>query len=140
MPCGLGSLLEHLLGVLFEFAASIGVAHLVLVRSALLADLVSHSTVFLGIPLVITCSIDRLPIVCCPLVLFFGFLGDDVHETVFEGLLVLGQSVLLPRVVENFGVEVVSAHARLEETHACLVVGLLLKLEGTTVLHELSEF
>ena len=68
-----------------------------------------------------------------------GLLSDNVQYTVLEGLLVLAQPVLLPGVVVNVAVEVVSPHAVDEETFAGSVVGLLLEFERTAVLHELSE-
>ena len=68
-----------------------------------------------------------------------GLLPNDVHHTVLEGLLVLGESVLLPSVVEHSWVEVVPRHAPIEESLTCPVVGLLLELECAAVLHELTE-
>ena len=68
-----------------------------------------------------------------------GLLSDNVQYTVLEGLLVLAQPVLLPGVVVNVAVEVVSPHAVDEETFAGSVVGLLFEFERAAVLHELSE-
>jgi len=65
---------------------------------------------------------------------------DDVQYAVFERFLVLAQTVLLPRVVVDVAVEVVSAHAIDEETLACAIVRLLLELQAPAVLHELSKF
>ena len=65
---------------------------------------------------------------------------DDVQYAVFERFLVLAQTVLLPRVVVDVAVEVVSAHAVDEETLACAIVRLLLELQAPAVLHELSKF
>ena len=54
-------------------------------------------------------------------------------------MFVLLESVLLPGIVVNIGIELVSLHALLEEAHADLVVGFLLELEGSTVGHEVVE-
>ena len=64
---------------------------------------------------------------------------DDVHHRVFESLFVLAQSVLLPGEVHDSSVEVVASHAALKEPCALTVVWLLLELELSAVLHELSE-
>ena len=72
--------------------------------------------------------------------LFFRLLANDVEDTVFESLLVFRQPVLLPGVVEDPAVKVVPLQARFKEANASPIVGLLLKFEGTAVLHELSEF
>ena len=68
-----------------------------------------------------------------------GLLSDNVQYTVLEGLFVLAQPVLLPGVVVNVAIEVVSPHAVDEETFAGSVVGLLFEFERAAVLHELSE-
>jgi len=67
-------------------------------------------------------------------------LSDNVEYTVFKGLLVLAQPVLLPGVVVNVAIEVVPPHAVDEETFASSVVRLLFEFERSTVFHELSEF
>ena len=54
-------------------------------------------------------------------------------------MFVLLESVLLPGIVVNVGIELVSLHALLEEAHADLVVGFLLELEGSAVGHEVVE-
>ena len=59
----------------------------------------------------------------------FGLFADNVHQACLEGLLVFAQPVLLPSVVEDADVQVVSGHAPFEETQARAVVGLLLELE-----------
>ena len=56
-------------------------------------------------------------------------LADDVEDTVFEGLLVLGQPVLLPGVVEDAVVEVVALHAAFEVVEALAVVRFLLEFK-----------
>ena len=73
-------------------------------------------------------------------ILLTWLLADDVEDTVFEGLLVLGQPVLLPGVVEDPAVKIVPLQARLKEANASPIVRFLLELEGAAVLHELSEF
>ena len=73
------------------------------------------------------------------IVLHAGLLADDVEHGVLEGLLVLGQTVLLPRVVEDAWVKVVALHAALEVVQAGAIVGLLLELERPAVLHVLAE-
>ena len=69
-----------------------------------------------------------------------GRRNGAVEDAVFECLFVLGQPVLLPSVVKDATVEVVPSNARLKETVASPVVGLLFKFECATVLHELSKF
>ena len=86
-----------------------------------------------------------LALVCGPgsggacVLLSTWLLSDHVKYTVLEGFLVLAQPVLLPGVVVNVAIEVVSPHAVDEETFAGSVVGLLFKFERAAVLHELSE-
>ena len=72
--------------------------------------------------------------------LFTRLFADDVEDTIFEGLLVFRQPVLLPGVVEDSAVKVVPLQARFKEADTSPIVGLLLEFEGTAVLHELSEF
>ena len=64
---------------------------------------------------------------------------NDVHQTVLESFLVFSKTILLPSVVKHLRVEVMPSHASLKETNCGLVVRLLLKLEGSAVLHELFE-
>jgi len=66
-------------------------------------------------------------------------LANDVEHTVLEGLFVLRESVLLPRIVKDEWIEAVPRHAAIEETKAGCVVRLLLEFQGPTVLHELTE-
>ena len=66
-------------------------------------------------------------------------LSDHVEHTVLESLLVFAQPVLLPGVVVDVTVEVVSPHAVDEEAFAGAVVWLLLELKAAAVLHELTE-
>lgn len=68
-----------------------------------------------------------------------GLLADDIEHTVLEGLLVLGEAVLLPGVVEDAAVKVVALHAVLKKAEADPVVGLLFELELAAVLHILTE-
>jgi len=46
---------------------------------------------------------------------------------------------LLPGVVKDASVEIVTLQALLEEGETCSVVGLLFELEGAAVLHEFAE-
>ena len=66
-------------------------------------------------------------------------LADNVQHRVLERLLVFAQTVLLPGVIEDAVVEVVPLHAALEIAEALAIVGLLLELQSTAVLHELAE-
>ena len=66
-------------------------------------------------------------------------LADDVEHTVLQGLLILWKSVLLPSVVEDASVEIAYRHTVLKKATAKPVVGLLLELELSAVLHELLE-
>ena len=67
-------------------------------------------------------------------------LADDVQHAVLESLLVLRQSVLLPSVVKDSSIEVVSLHALLKEANASSIVRLLLELKRTAILHKLPKF
>jgi len=72
----------------------------------------------------------RLPSCDFTVVVFIGrFLSDNVHNRVFECLLVLTESILFPSVVHEFTVELVPHHAGLKEVVASFVVRLLLKLK-----------
>ena len=73
-------------------------------------------------------------------VLFLRLLGNNVHQTIFESLLVFCKPILLPSVVKDAWVEVMTLHATFEESNACFVVWRLLKFERSTVLHVLFEF
>ena len=66
-------------------------------------------------------------------------LANHVQHRVLERLFVLAQTVLLPGVVEDTMVEVVPLHAPFEVVQALTIVGLLLELQGTAVLHVLAE-
>ena len=68
-----------------------------------------------------------------------GLLFDHVQHRVLQGFLVLRKAVLLPGVVKSAGIEIVSAHALVKEAEAGFVVGLLLELERSAVLHVLTE-
>ena len=72
--------------------------------------------------------------------LLLWLLGNDVHQTVLQSFFVLCQSILFPCIVEDSRVEVMTLHAAFKESNAYLVVWLLLKLQFSAVLHELSEF
>lgn len=75
------------------------------------------------------------------LIFFFllWFFLDDIENTVLECLLVLAESVLLPRVVRRLQVEPVPSHALLKDAHHVLVIWVLFKLECSAVLHEFLE-
>ena len=133
----LSSFLEHLHGVAFECAAS---CVLTLVASCLLGSLSVDWMVHASHAAVIHRGVTTS--VVSTLVLAFVLLGllvDDIHQTVLEGFLVFGESVLLPCVVKDCSVELVTVHAVLEEADASLDVGLLVKLERSAVLHEFLE-
>ena len=66
-------------------------------------------------------------------------LSNDVEHAILESFFVLTQPVLLPGVVKDTPVKLMTLHAVLEEAHARSVVGLLLELERAAVLHKLSE-
>lgn len=69
-----------------------------------------------------------------------GFLPNDVEHGVFEGFLVLAQSVLFPGVVHELAVVLVALHARIEQPVRRLVVGFLVELQRSALVHELLEF
>ena len=66
----------------------------------------------------------------------FGFLADDIEYTVLQGFLVLAESVLLPRVIQDLHVQAMSDHALLKKPNDVLVVWVLLKLQTPAILHE----
>lgn len=69
-----------------------------------------------------------------------GAFADHVKHAVFERLFVFAQTVLLPGVVKDAAVKIVTRHARIKEADGRAVVRFLLELEGATVLHEIFEF
>lgn len=154
LPCKTRSLVKNLLGTLFKFTSSF-VVHLLLFRyggSAISLHLllllptrweVSASGRVCCNCLGSVCLLGRAALSDgggCSSGLLFRLLANDVEDAVFECLFVLGQPVLLPSVVKDATVEVVPSNARLKETVASPVVGLLFKFECATVLHELSKF
>jgi hypothetical protein len=68
-----------------------------------------------------------------------GLLADDVEHTVLQCFLVLAESVLFPRVVQDLHVQAMSDHALLKQTNDVLVVWVLLELQTPAILHELLE-
>ena len=74
----------------------------------------------------------------------FGFVfrcfANDVEHRVLESLFVFAQTILLPGVIENFQVKAVAIRTTFKKVLADFVIGLLLKFETATVLHELLEF
>ena len=72
-------------------------------------------------------------------ILITRLLSDHGHHTVFKRFLVLAEPVLLPSVVHDARVKIVTYHARVKETDTGSVVGLLFELKRTTVFHEFAE-
>ena len=70
----------------------------------------------------------------------FWLLANDIEHGRFQKLLVFGKSVLLPSVVQNLGVQVITLHALVEKWNAVFVVWICLELQGTAMLHILLEF
>jgi len=156
-PCKASSLVKNLLGSLFKLTPSF-VVHLLLFRNGgssvclnLLLLLPARGKVsassrrvsnLLGSASICLLGRAALGLGCGGGIrgLFFRLLANDVEHAILECLLVLGQPVLLPSVVEDATVEVVPLHARIKETDASPIVGLLLELESTAVLHEFSKF
>lgn len=68
-----------------------------------------------------------------------GLLSNDVEHGVFQGLLILGETVLLPGVVEGACIQVVPVHAAFKEAKASAIVGLLLEFKRAAVFHVLTE-
>lgn len=64
---------------------------------------------------------------------------DYSEHTVFESFFVFLKPILLPSVVKDASIKVVSRHTILKEADAGLVVGLLFKPQRSAVLHELLE-
>jgi len=134
----LSSFLEHLHGVAFESTTS---CVLTLITSSLLGsdsiDWMVHACHATGINRSVTTSVVTTLVLAFVLL---GLLVDDAHQTALESLFVLGESILLPGVVEDCSVELMTVHAALEEADACLDVGRLVELERSAVRHELLEF
>lgn len=66
-------------------------------------------------------------------------LADNIEHGFLQRFLVLLKAVLLPCVIKDPSIEVVSRHALVKEANASLVVGLLLEFQSTAVLHEFFE-
>jgi len=66
-------------------------------------------------------------------------LSDNIHNAVLDCFFVPLESVLLPGVVQNLGVQVVAREAFLKKSNQVRVVGFLLELEAAAVLHVLLE-
>ena len=66
-------------------------------------------------------------------------LSDHIQHTVFQCFFVLGEPILLPGVVEDATVKLMSLHAAFEEVDTSAVVWFLLELERAAILHELPE-
>jgi len=155
------SLVEHLLSVLFEFRAAVryllvsvgsGAGPVGILGVALLwhVRLVNDHTLGTNCVLLGRCRCRPVALVAgrgavdgCSSTIrgrgCFRLLANDVEHTVFQGLLVFGEPVLLPGVVKDAWVQAVPRHAALEEVEAGAVVGLLLKLQGAAVLHVFTE-
>ena len=152
-----GSLVQHLLCVFLELTAAIHIANLLcgcgtgavsstILRWALLSAgvlLVNYHTLSThgvllgrGAEALIATTLASTSTV---LFLHTRLLANHVHHRVLERLLGLAQTVLLPGVVEDAMVEAVPLHAAFEVVEALAIVGLLLELEGTAVLHVLAE-
>jgi hypothetical protein len=149
------SLVEHLLGGLLEFASTVELLLVGGSRATVSSGVLRGRLLLGGSVLVYNHSLGAGCI-------FFGcstkalitfassalgsvtgsharLLSNHVQHRVLQGLLVFGETILLPRVVEDASIEVVPVHAALEEGQAGSVVGLLLELERSAILHVLSE-
>lgn len=76
-------------------------------------------------------------------ILFLGsisLLSNYIHHRVLQGFFIFAQSVLLPGVVHQCAVEVVSVHAGFKEIQTATIVGLLLEFKRTAVFHEFFKF
>lgn len=69
-----------------------------------------------------------------------GLSFEDAEHLRLQQLLVLAQAVLLPSEVRHLRVVVETFHAVFEQSHAMLVVRLLLEFEASAVLHEFFHF
>mgnify|MGYP006901765532 CR=1 FL=1 len=162
---GLASLAEHLLGALLELAASLVVQLcLVLLRDGRARRFASAGGV--GLPVLLMCAgihtAGDLSARANALILLLAhvllsvesgglvgrlhrvldrsrLLSNHVEHRVLKSLFVFTEAVLLPGVVGDFGVELMSLEAALKHVERGLVVGLLLKFEGAAVVHELLE-
>jgi len=158
------SLVKHLLGILLELAASIHVADVLcsscagaigrrctVLRWRLLLCLgmlvndhtldTTHVVSLLGccsVSLVSTCLTGSTTSSNGCLIL--RLLSNHIQHTVFKGLFVLGEPILLPGVVKDATIKLVSLHAAFEEVDTGAVVWFLFELERTAVFHELPEF
>jgi len=79
------------------------------------------------------CGLSRL------ILLPFRFDVKNAEHLCLQRLLVLLQSVLLPGVVKDFTVKIVTSHAPLKQPNHVLVVRLLLEFERAAIFHEFLE-
>ena len=97
-----------------------------------------HASLLLlgGHSVTLVASICLLLLLC----LHLWLLANDIEHRVLESFLVLAESVLLPSEVHHSVVEVVPAHAVLEEVHTRVVVRSLLEAQRAAVFHKLKKF
>ena len=69
----------------------------------------------------------------------FRTLTDNVKHRAFERLFIFAETVLLPGVVEDSSIKIVTLHTLIKEADTSTVVGLLFELELPAVLHEMAE-
>ena len=69
----------------------------------------------------------------------FRTLTDNVKHRAFERLFIFAETVLLPGVVEESSIEIVTLHTLIKEADTSTVVGLLIELEFPAVLHVMAE-
>lgn len=75
---------------------------------------------------------------CC--LLHFWLLPNNIKHTIFEGLFIFTEPILLPGVIQQFDIEVVSLHTFVEQAHAIFVVRILFKFQTSAILHIFFEF
>ena len=156
------SLVKHLLGILLELATPIHVAdvlcscctsaigrrctvlcwRLLLCLGVLVYDHTldtTHSVSLLGCGSVSLVSTSLSGTTSSSSSSISRLLSDNIQHTVFQCLFVLGEPILLPGVVEDATVELMSLHAAFEEVDTSAIVWFLLELERAAILHELPE-
>ena len=70
----------------------------------------------------------------------FRFFLNQIHQLFLQSIFILRQPILLPGIVKDVRLEVVTLHATFKESSASLVVWFLFKFEGSAVFHEFLEF
>ena len=143
------SLVKHLLCSLFEFTASIQIVGLFgsgsrctircaeVLRCRLSVLLIYDHA--LGVLLIRSGSVALISCSSASWRITLWLFADDIEHAIFQGFFIFGQPVLLPGIVKDARILLVSGHTAFKKVDTGAIVGLLFKLKRTTVLHELKE-